>query len=124
MGLIGNIAKSYYKVEVVSDLPGRLRLKIRNFNKIPSDMVEKFFPAVNRVVSAMKGVLSAEANKRTGSLLITYDKKKTSCAKISSSIDKMIDVGIMLYQSDNTIGGKSAEEIEKAFLIMLGQNKE
>ncbi len=121
MGIVGGIAKSYYKVEVASDLPGRLRLKVRNFAKIPKDLVQKFFPSVGRIISQMDGILNVQINKNTGSILINYDKNLTEASKITAKIDNMIDVGIMLYKSNDSLATKSAQDIERAFLKMLGQ---
>ncbi len=113
------IAKSLFKIEVSSDLPGRLRLKIRNFKRIPGDLVRDYLPTVTKVLKMLKGVTSAELNDVTGSILISYEKDATTSEKIRTSIDKMIDVGMALYESDKDIAKKGTQEIERIFMELL-----
>ena len=62
MNIKNHIIKHFIKFKVVHSIPGRLRLKVNNASKIP------------------------------GSVVITYDTKKTYEEKIVKWINKVIDI--------------------------------
>ena len=78
-----SILNLLFKFEVVSDIPGRLRIKVNNFKKLPKEAVNFQSQAVE-AVKRLDGVESVKFNFVIGTVLIEYDKDKIDSKAIVS----------------------------------------
>ena len=91
MNIKNHIIKHFIKFKVVHSIPGRLRLKVNNASKIPQEAKE-YDKYVVQGLKMLDGIKDVEFNYITGSVVITYDTKKTYEEKIVIWINKVIDI--------------------------------
>ena len=91
MNIKNHIIKHFIKFKVVHSIPGRLRLKVNNASKIPQEAKE-YDKYVVQGLKMLDGIKDVEFNYITGSVVITYDTKKTYEEKIVKWINKVIDI--------------------------------
>ena len=91
MNIKNHIIKHFIKFKVVHSIPGRLRLKVNNASKIPQEAKE-YDKYVAQGIKMLDGIKDVEFNYITGSVVITYDTKKTYEEKIVKWINKVIDI--------------------------------
>lgn len=91
MNIKNHIIKHFIKFKVVHSIPGRLRLKVNNAYKIPQEAKE-YDKYVVQGLKMLDGIKDVEFNYITGSVVITYDTKKTYEEKIVKWINKVIDI--------------------------------
>ena len=91
MNIKNHIIKHCIKFKVVHSIPGRLRLKVNNASKIPQEAKE-YDKYVVQGLKMLDGIKDLEFNYITGSVVITYDTKKTYEEKIVKWINKVIDI--------------------------------
>ena len=91
MNIKNHIIKHFIKFKVVHSIPGRLRLKVNNASKIPQEAKE-YDKYVVLGLKMLDGIKDLEFNYITGSVVITYDTKKTYEEKIVKWINKVIDI--------------------------------
>ena len=91
MNIKNHIIKHFIKFKVVHSIPGRLRLKVNNASKIPQEAKE-YDKYVVQGLKMLDGIKDLEFNYITGSVVITYDTKKTYEEKIVKWINKVIDI--------------------------------
>lgn len=87
------IQKQMLKLEIISDLPGRLRLKSAHYKAIPKealDYVEEIYYAIRM----LEGIQSIQFNHTIGTLLIAYDVSKLSKRSILKWLDIITATGI------------------------------
>ena len=76
MNIKNHIIKHFIKFKVVHSIPGRLRLKVNNASKIPQEAKE-YDKYVVQGLKMLDGIKDLEFNYITGSVVITYDTKKS-----------------------------------------------
>ena len=91
MNIKNHIIKHFIKFKVAHSIPGRLRLKVNNASKIPQEAKE-YDKYVVQGLKMLDGIKDVEFNYVTGSVVITYDTKKTYEEKIVKWINKVIDI--------------------------------
>ena len=91
MNIKNHIIKHFIKFKVVHSIRGRLRLKVNNASKIPQEAKE-YDKYVVQGLKMLDGIKDVEFNYITGSVVITYDTKKTYEEKIVKWINKVIDI--------------------------------
>ena len=91
MNIKNHIIKHFIKFKVVHSIQGRLRLKVNNASKIPQEAKE-YDKYVVQGLKMLDGIKDVEFNYITGSVVITYDTKKTYEEKIVKWINKVIDI--------------------------------
>ena len=91
MNIKNHIIKHFIKFKVVHSIPGRLRIKVNNASKIPQEAKE-YDKYVVQGLKTLDGIKDVEFNYITGSVVITYDTKKTYEEKIVKWINKVIDI--------------------------------
>ena len=91
MNIKNHIIKHFIKFKVAHSIPGRLRLKVSNASKIPQEAKE-YDKYVVQGLKMLDGIKDVEFNYVTGSVVITYDTKKTYEEKIVKWINKVIDI--------------------------------
>ena len=91
MNIKNHIIKHFIKFKVVHSIPGRLWLKVSNASKIPQEAKE-YDKYVVQGLKMLDGIKDVEFNYITGSVVITYDTKKTYEEKIVKWINKVIDI--------------------------------
>ena len=110
------LQKKIFKTEVVSDLPGRLRLKLVHYKTFPKEAIE-YIAYIEEAILIFKGIESVQFNTAIGSILITYQPKETCKNDILKWIDIIIQTGInnaklieQYGQSDRIYLKKAIEE--------------
>ena len=111
--------RSFFRVRVHSDIPGRLRLKISNFRLIPQAGVSASLPYIPKAFGQLPGVKTAELNAKVGSLLILYDPAVTGTKAILDWIDTMIETGVKYAPAIARSGMKDPARIERFFIEKL-----
>ena len=91
MNIKNHIIKHFIKFKVVHSIPGRLRLKVNNASKIPQEAKE-YDKYVVQGLKMLDGIKDVEFNYITGSVVITYDTKKTYEEKIYEASDQHTSV--------------------------------
>lgn len=64
-----------FKFDIMSDLPGRLRLKVHNYKKIPKETINYQHYGID-AIKKLDGINSVKFNFVIGTILIEYDKDK------------------------------------------------
>lgn len=111
--------KSFFRVRVHSDIPGRLRLKIKNFHLIPAAGVNTSLPYISKAFGLLPGVETARLNPKIGSLLVIYDPSVTGTQKILDWIDIMVETGVKYAPAIARSGVRDPARIERFFVDKL-----
>ncbi|WMJ81900.1 hypothetical protein RBU49_06540 [Clostridium sp. MB40-C1] len=87
------ILRHVAKVKIIHSMPGRIRLKVPNLNKVPEEFrnYDKFFIKAIRILD---GIEDISMNYLIGTTLITYNSKVVYEEKIMRWIKIIIDIGI------------------------------
>lgn len=110
MGVKAAVLNKMFKLNIVSDLPGRLRLKVTNFNKIPKEAQEYQKYAIDGM-KKLDGIKEVNFNFVTGSILIKYDIEKLNSKKIISWLDAIKKWALNNEKEIRSWEGKSEQEI-------------
>lgn len=112
------LLRRFLKPQVVSDIPGRLRIKFSQYKRLPKEAYP-YMHYAEEALEMLPGVSKATVNVHTGSILIEYDKAKTSAAKVLQWTDVIVDTGIkvdMSYTADNIPSEQELYDIGKKLL--------
>ncbi len=105
------LLRLYLKPVVESDLPGRLRIRFRKVDLLPSEALP-YLHYIYDVLTLLDGVHDVTVNPRIGTVLITYDKDQTNARRILHWVDTVVDTGLSLVKED-TWQGASEETIAR-----------
>lgn len=78
-------APCFLAVEILHDLPGRVRLRFRSYPDAQTD-----FQAMQAAASALPGVTGARLNWRARSLILTYDPALTGAELLRDAISGLV----------------------------------
>ena len=123
-----HLLKNFFKVQMVSDVKGRMRLRIANYQYIPLPLVTPYLPLLHTLLVQMHGILNVQLNDKIGSILLQYDAKKTTSATILAQVDSFIETGFKVgdeivianLQEENL----TPDELQQRYLAKLQQQKE
>jgi copper chaperone CopZ len=93
MSIKDYIIKQMLKTDIVSDLPGRLRLKLSHHKNIPGEAFD-YVQHVIEAISMLDGVQSVKFNTAIGTALITYESEQLSSQKILGWIEDVTKTGL------------------------------
>ena len=110
-----------FKFEVVSDIPGRLRIKVNNFKKLPKEAVNFQSQAVE-AVKRLDGVESVKFNFVIGTVLIEYDKDKIDSKAIVSWLNTIKKLALDNMDLINSLEGKDEKEVIDILFNILDAN--
>ena len=110
-----------FKFEVVSDIPGRLRIKVNNFKKLPKEAVNFQSQAVE-AVKRLDGVESVKFNFVIGTVLIEYDKDKIDSKAIVSWLNTIKKLALDNMGLINSLEGKDEKEVIDILFNILDAN--
>ena len=116
-----SILNLLFKFEVVSDIPGRLRIKVNNFNKLPKEAVNFQSQAVE-AVKRLDGVESVKFNFVIGTVLIEYDKDKIDSKAIVSWLNTIKKLALDNMGLINSLEGKDEKEVIDILFNILDAN--
>ena len=116
-----SILNLLFKFEVVSDLPGRLRIKVNNFKKLPKEAVNFQSQAVE-AVKRLDGVESVKFNFVIGTVLIEYDTDKVDSKAIVSWINTIKKLALDNMDLINSLEGKDEKEVIDILFNILDAN--
>lgn len=108
----------FFKFDVVSDLPGRIRLKVLHYKKLPQD-AQRYQQYGMQVIKKLDGVEKVTFNFVTGTVLIEYDKYKLTSSEILEYLDlikKLVNDNMGLIK---TLDGKSEKEVVDILFSVL-----
>lgn len=108
----------FFKFEVLSDIPGRMRIKVNNYKKIP-DEAKKYQAYAIEAIKKLDGINDVKFNFVIGTILIEYDIKKLNSRDIIqwlNSIKKLISENMDLI---NSLHGKSEKEAKDILFSVL-----
>ena len=118
---IASILNLLFKFEVVSDIPGRLRIKVNNFKKLPKEAVNFQSQAVE-AVKMLDGVESVKFNFVIGTVLIEYDKDKIDSKAIVSWLNTIKKLALDNMDLINSLEGKDEKEVIDILFNILDAN--
>ena len=118
---IASILNLLFKFEVVSDIPGRLRIKVNNFKKLPKEAVNFQSQAVE-AVKRLDGVESVKFNFVIGTVLIEYDKDKIDSKAIVSWLNTIKKLALDNMDLINSLEGKDEKEVIDILFNILDAN--
>ena len=116
-----SILNLLFKFEVVSDIPGRLRIKVNNFKKLPKEAVNFQSQAVE-AVKRLDGVESVKFNFVIGTVLIEYDKEKIDSKEIVSWLNTIKKLALDNMDLINSLEGKDEKEVIDILFNILDAN--
>lgn len=116
-----SILNLLFKFEVVSDLPGRLRIKVNNFKKLPKEAVNFQSQAVE-AVKRLDGVESVKFNFVIGTVLIEYDTDKIDSKAIVSWLNTIKKLALDNMDLINSLEGKDEKEVIDILFNILDAN--
>ena len=116
-----SILNLLFKFEVVSDIPGRLRIKVNNFKKLPKEAVNFQSRAVE-AVKRLDGVESVKFNFVIGTVLIEYDKDKIDSKAIVSWLNTIKKLALDNMGLINSLEGKDEKEVIDILFNILDAN--
>ncbi len=116
-----SILNLLFKFEVVSDIPGRLRIKVNNFKKLPKEAVNFQSQAVE-AVKRLDGVESVKFNFVIGTVLIEYDKDKIDSKAIVSWLNTIKKLALDNMDLLNSLEGKDEKEVIDILFNILDAN--
>ena len=116
-----SILNLLFKFEVVSDIPGRLRIKVNNFKKLPKEAVNFQSQAVE-AVKRLDGVESVKFNFVIGTVLIEYDKDKIDSKAIVSWLNTIKKLALDNMCLINSLEGKDEKEVIDILFNILDAN--
>lgn len=116
-----SIISMLFKFEVVSDLPGRLRIKVNNYKKIPKDAVN-FQSQAMEAVKRLDGVKTVKFNFVIGTVLIEYDTDKVDSKTIVNWLNTIKKLALDNMSLINSLEGKDEEEVIDILFNILDTN--
>lgn len=116
-----SILNLLFKFEVVSDIPGRLRIKVNNFKKLPKEAVNFQSQAVE-AVKRLDGVESVKFNFVIGTVLIEYDKDNIDSKAIVSWLNTIKKLALDNMDLINSLEGKDEKEVIDILFNILDAN--
>ena len=116
-----SILNLLFKFEVVSDIPGRLRIKVNNFKKLPKEAVNFQNQAVE-AVKRLDGVESVKFNFVIGTVLIEYDTDKIDSKAIVSWLNTIKKLALDNMGLINSLEGKDEKEVIDILFNILDAN--
>ena len=116
-----SILNLLFKFEVVSDIPGRLRIKVNNFKKLPKEAVNFQSQAVE-AVKRLDGVESVKFNFVIGTVLIEYDIDKVDSKAIVSWLNTIKKLALDNMGLINSLEGKDEKEVIDILFNILDAN--
>ena len=116
-----SILNLLFKFEVVSDLPGRLRIKVNNFKKLPKEAVN-FQSQAMEAVKRLDGVENVKFNFVIGTVLIEYDKDKIDSKAIVSWLNTIKKLALDNMGLINSLEGKDEKEVIDILFNILDAN--
>jgi hypothetical protein len=116
-----SILNLLFKFEVVSDIPGRLRIKVNNFKKLPKEAVNFQSQAVE-AVKRLDGVESVKFNFVIGTVLIEYDTDKIDSKAIVSWLNTIKKLALDNMGLINSLEGKDEKEVIDILFNILDAN--
>lgn len=116
-----SILNLLFKFEVVSDIPGRLRIKVNNFKKLPKEAVNFQSQAVE-AAKRLDGVESVKFNFVIGTVLIEYDKDKIDSKAIVSWLNTIKKLALDNMDLINSLEGKDEKEVIDILFNILDAN--
>ena len=116
-----SILNLLFKFEVVSDIPGRLRIKVNNFKKLPKEAVNFQSQAVE-AVKRLDGVESVKFNFVIGTVLIEYDIDKIDSKAIVSWLNTIKKLALDNMGLINSLEGKDEKEVIDILFNILDAN--
>lgn len=116
-----SILSMLFKFEVVSDLPGRLRIKVNNYKKIPKDAVN-FQSQAMEAVKRLDGVKTVKFNFVIGTVLIEYDTDKVDSKAVVNWLNTIKKLALDNMNLINSLEGKDEEEVIDILFNILDTN--
>ena len=110
------LLRHYLRVEVESDLPGRLRVCYPAYPKFPPE-VKDYLHYVKEALMMPKGVTEVRLNERIGSILICYDPAKMSGERLLNWVRILTETGLSFASDENL--RMTETEIERAARAIL-----
>lgn len=116
-----SILNLLFKFEVVSDLPGRLRIKVNNFKKLPKEAAN-FQSQAMEAVKRLDGVKNVKFNFVIGTVLIEYDIDKVDSKAIVSWLNTIKKLALDNMGLINSLEGKDEKEVIDILFNILDAN--
>lgn len=116
-----SILNLLFKFEVVSDLPGRLRIKVNNFKKLPKEAVN-FQSQAMEAVKRLDGVENVKFNFVIGTVLLEYDTDKVDSKAIVSWLNTIKKLALDNMGLINSLEGKDEKEVIDILFNILDAN--
>lgn len=116
-----SILSMLFKFEVVSDIPGRLRIKVNNYKKIPKDAVN-FQSQAMEAVKRLDGVKTVKFNFVIGTVLIEYDTDKVDSKTVVNWLNTIKKLTLDNMNLINSLEGKDEEEVIDILFNILDTN--
>lgn len=108
----------FFKFEVISDLPGRVRLRVNNYKKIPQEALKYESYAVE-AIKKLDGVEEVTFNPVIGTILIEYNKYKLTSKEIVNWLNAVKKLVAENMDVISSLEGKSEKEAKDILFSVL-----
>lgn len=98
------------KIKVAHSIPGRIRFKVTSLKDIPEEYMiyEKY---LHQALKKLDGIENIDVNKVTGSIVVTYDIKRTYEEKILNWIEIIKEIGLKNLELIEKYGETNVEYV-------------
>jgi len=107
-----------FKFDILSDLPGRLRLKVHNYKKIPKETIQYQQYGIE-AIKKLDGIKNVKFNFVIGTILIEYDNNKLDSRMIVSWLNAIKKLAMDNEKLINTLESKTEEEAKEILFSIL-----
>lgn len=121
--LKSKLINTFFKFEVLSNIPGRMRIKVNHFKKIPKESFEYQIDAI-RAIKKLEGIEDVSLNSTIGTILIEYDTEKLGSEEIISWLNFIKKLLLENIELLNSLEGKSDEYIKNKLFEVLDSEME
>ena len=99
------VTRTFFKIDILSNTPGRLRIKVVHFKKIPKDS-NIFIREALEHARKVRGVKEVSFNQMIGTAVIHYDPSVIKSDEIISKIDDLREIIIENIKEITEVGEK------------------
>lgn len=121
--LKSKLINTFFKFEVLSNIPGRMRIKVNHFKKIPKESFEYQIDAI-RAIKKLQGIEEVSFNSTIGTILIEYNTEKLTSEEIISWLNFIKKLLLENIDIINNLEGKPEEYVKNKLFEILDSEME
>lgn len=97
------VIRTFFKIDILSNTPGRLRIKVVHYKKIPKDS-NIFIKEALEHARKIRGIREVSFNQMIGTAVIQYDISAITSEEILMKIDDLREIIIENFKEISEVG--------------------